>query len=193
MLSTSLIKQLIAVQQLQACSTAAPAVAAAAVAAFGHTRQCGIQTTAGQAADAVANAHDPTTAPHSGSHTQWAAEQQQHGGREAWSPARSLPPPSTYGLKITIKAHDLLFVKLASTAIRDLVMVNMAPKSREVLPDPWRNDGVGVPWVNLVSTAAAAGSCDGCGFELSEHTGLLTRRLCPGVISIPSWVILVSW
>lgn len=150
MLSATVIKQLLAAQQLQALSSGGAAVAAAAVAAFGHTRQCRVHTTAGQRADAAVADHDNSAAATSVSHTTWAEQQQLQQGQD-WSPARSLPPPSTYGLKITIKAHDLLFVKLASTAIRDLVMVNMAPKSRDVLPDLWRNDGVGVPWVNLVS------------------------------------------
>lgn len=64
-------------------------------------------------------------------------------------PSRALPPPSPYGLRITIKAHDLLLVKLASTAIRDLAMINLAPKSRDVLPQSMRTQGAGVPWVNL--------------------------------------------
>jgi hypothetical protein len=150
MLSATVIKQLLAAQQLQALNSGGAAVAAAAVAAFGHTRQCRVHTTAGQPADAAAVDHDKSAAAPSVTNPTWAEQQQQQQSQD-WSPARSLPPPSTYGLKITIKAHDLLFVKLASTAIRDLVMVNMAPKSREVLPDLWRNDGVGVPWVNLVS------------------------------------------
>jgi hypothetical protein len=72
--------------------------------------------------------------------------------QDSWAPSRALPPPSPYGLRITIKAHDLLLVKLASTAIRDLAMINLAPKSRDVLPESMRTQGAGVPWVNLVSS-----------------------------------------
>lgn len=67
-----------------------------------------------------------------------------------WLPRRALPPAGAYGVKITIKAHDLLLVKLASHAVRDLVMVNFAPKSQNVLPESLR-PSKSMPWVNLVS------------------------------------------
>lgn len=69
---------------------------------------------------------------------------------EEWGPRRSLPPPAYYGVQVMIKAHDLKFVKLASTVIRDLALVNFAPKSRDVVPSDMRKRH-NVPWINLVS------------------------------------------
>jgi hypothetical protein len=71
----------------------------------------------------------------------------------AWSPQRSLPPATHYGVKVTIKAHDLKFLKLASTVIRDLMLVHFAPKSNEVLPPGWKKGDTGVRYVNLASVA----------------------------------------
>eukprot|EP00882_Tetradesmus_deserticola_P012237 GHRQ01012965.1.p1 GENE.GHRQ01012965.1~~GHRQ01012965.1.p1 ORF type:complete len:197 (+),score=43.67 GHRQ01012965.1:171-761(+) len=68
---------------------------------------------------------------------------------QAWTPQRSLPPASHYGVKITVKAHDLKFLRLASTVIRDLMLVHFAPKSHDVLPPEWRKGGTGVPYVQL--------------------------------------------
>jgi hypothetical protein len=151
MLSVNTIKQLLAAQQLQLCS-AAGAAAAAAVAALGqgkalsYKQQRSLQTSAEQseATQVSPQQSQPSTSASSQVQQHWDDEQQ------AWAPSRALPPPSPYGLKITIKAHDLLFVKMASTAIRDLIMVNVAPKSQDVLPEFWRDRGAGVPWVNLV-------------------------------------------
>jgi ribosomal protein S10 len=72
-------------------------------------------------------------------------------GREQlqWAPRRSLPEPSVYSVKVVIKAHDLKFVKMASTVIRDLMLVNFSPKSRDVLPSH-QSKGSPLPWVQLV-------------------------------------------
>uniref|UniRef100_A0A383VHB8 Small ribosomal subunit protein uS10 domain-containing protein n=1 Tax=Tetradesmus obliquus TaxID=3088 RepID=A0A383VHB8_TETOB len=67
----------------------------------------------------------------------------------SWSPQRSLPPASHYAVKVTVKAHDLKFLKLASTVIRDLLLVHFAPKSSEVLPPGWKKGDTGVPYVKL--------------------------------------------
>lgn len=150
MISANVFKQLIAAQQLQLCSAAGAAVAVAALGqgkALAHQQQRSLQTSAEQLEFASVSPQDPQPSTSASSHVQqhWDDQQQQ-----AWAPSRALPPPSAYGLKITIKAHDLLFVKMASTAIRDLIMVNVAPKSQDVLPEFWRDRGAGVPWVNLV-------------------------------------------
>lgn len=148
MLVSSILKQLIAAQQLQLCS-AVGAAAAVATSTHGklllHNQQRSVQTAAEQQEAAAASTQAPSTSSSAQIEQQWDEQQQ------ASAPSRALPPPSTYGLKITIKAHELLMVKLASTAIRDLILVNMAPKSKDVLPDWLRNEGAGVPWVNLVS------------------------------------------
>ncbi|KAF6259226.1 hypothetical protein COO60DRAFT_1030833 [Scenedesmus sp. NREL 46B-D3] len=68
---------------------------------------------------------------------------------QAWSPQRTVPPASHYGVRVTIKAHDLKFLKLASTVIRDLMLVHFAPKSHDVVPPEWRKGGTGVPYVQL--------------------------------------------
>ncbi|KAF8062739.1 SPP1 [Scenedesmus sp. PABB004] len=69
-------------------------------------------------------------------------------GAAAWAPAHGLPPPDIYSVRVTVKAHDLKFVKLASTAIRDLLLVNFAPKSRAAVPAEWRKDSP-LPHVQL--------------------------------------------
>ncbi|WIA41012.1 hypothetical protein OEZ86_004651 [Tetradesmus obliquus] len=51
--------------------------------------------------------------------------------------------------EVTVKAHDLKFLKLASTVIRDLLLVHFAPKSSEVLPPGWKKGDTGVPYVKL--------------------------------------------
>jgi hypothetical protein len=76
------------------------------------------------------------------------------GGRlqeQAWAPQRSLPPASHFAVKVTVKAHDLKFLKLASTVIRDLMLVHFAPKGHDVVPPEWRKSKTGVPYVQLVS------------------------------------------
>jgi hypothetical protein len=76
------------------------------------------------------------------------------GGRpqeQAWAPQRSLLPASHYSVKVTVKAHDLKFLKLASTVIRDLMLVHFAPKGHDVVPPGWRKSKTGVPYVQLVS------------------------------------------
>jgi len=146
MRQVSIIRQLLAAQHLQSASAVGEAaVAAAAVNGLCQIPKRGLHAAAQQEST---EASTPSDAQPSGSHHH---PQQQGNEQQGWMPHRALPPPSTYGLKITIKAHDLIFVKMASTAIRDLVLVNFAPKSKDVLPELWRNEGSGVPWVNLVS------------------------------------------
>lgn len=145
MLSVPLLKQLLAAQQL--CAGAAAVSSATQRLCLNPQRSTsalGIATQAAPSPDASssASAEDSSAAA--------AGQQQQHLQQQSWLPSRALPASSVYGVKITIKAHDLIFVKMASTAIRDLVLVNFAPKSRDVLPELWRLDGSGVPWVNLV-------------------------------------------
>lgn len=164
MVASTLMKQLFAAQQLQLWSSAAAVGTAATAAHFGRQQRSVQASAAEQQNAAVAHSTPPQEA--TGSSSSYSQEQ------DNWTPSRALPPPSPYGLKITIKAHDLLLVKLASTAIRDLVMVNLAPKSRNVLPESMRAQGAGVPWVNLVSscwvlqhicaTAAAAHHSHAC-------------------------------
>lgn len=144
----SIIRQLLAAQHLHSASAIGEAaVAAAAVNGLCQIPQRGLQAAAQQESS---EASTPSDAQPSASHRHL---QEQGNEQQGWMPPRALPPPSsTYGLKITIKAHDLIFVKMASTAIRDLVLVNFAPKSKDVLPELWRHEGSGVPWVNLVSS-----------------------------------------
>jgi hypothetical protein len=66
-----------------------------------------------------------------------------------WSPARSLPTPEQYSVRVVIRAHDLDVIKAASTAIRDLLLVTFSPKSRAVLPKDSAQGGK-VPHVQLV-------------------------------------------
>lgn len=90
---------------------------------------------------------EQTLSAESDEHSLDTSEHVQH---RAWTPKRSLPPPSYYGVQVIVRAHDLKFVKLASTVIRDLALVNFAPKSREALPEDMRRRQ-NLPWVNLVS------------------------------------------
>jgi hypothetical protein len=145
-----------AVQQLQLFSNAG---AAAAVAASGKANclapspGCSIHSSVQQQSPSTSSSQD---AEHGGVSSRQNPQQHLGAQQESWTPSRSLPPSSTYGLRITIKAHDLINVKMASTAIRDLAMVNLAPKSKDVLPQLLRNEGTGVPWVNLVSSSSIA-------------------------------------
>lgn len=153
MLSIGILRQLVTAQQLQLFNNVG---AAAAVAASGKgnclaaSPRCSIHSSAQQNFQSTVDLQD---AEHSGASSRPDPQQHWEDQQESWTPSRSLPPPSTYGLRITIKAHDLINVKMASTAIRDLAMVNLAPKSKDVLPNLLRNEGTGVPWVNLVSSS----------------------------------------
>lgn len=94
-----------------------------------------------QRAYQVAMNHDsleqPTQQPNTANQSQ----------QQAWEPRRSLPPPAYYGVQVLVRAHELKFVKLASTVVRDLALVNFAPKSREAAATNRRRN---VPWVTLV-------------------------------------------
>lgn len=153
MLSASILRQLVAAQQLQLFSNVGAAAAAAASGkgnCLAASPSCSVHSSAQQHFQRTVNTQD---AEHGGISSRQDPQQHWEDQQESWTPSRSLPPSSTYGLRITIKAHDLINVKMASTAIRDLAMVNLAPKSKDVLPDLLRNEGTGVPWVNLVSSS----------------------------------------
>lgn len=164
MIASTVIKQLFAAQQLQLWSAAAAVGTAAATAAQFGRQQRGVQASAAEQHHAAVASSSSQEAL--GSSSSYSQEQ------DNWAPSRALPPPSPYGLSITIKAHDLLLVKLASTAIRDLIMVNLAPKSRDVLPESMRAQGAGVPWVNLVSRQGVASTymC-ATAAETANHSG----------------------
>lgn len=144
--ASRLIRQLVACQHLQQQLLSSSSIAASASTAVTTSGSGSNNTQWPSQHQAVA--HSSTSA--ASSQDQQPANGYQHQQQQPL-PERALPPSGSYGLKITIKAHDLIFVKLASSAIRDLVLVNIAPKSRDVLPEAWCSEDAGVPWVNLVS------------------------------------------
>lgn len=133
-----LAQRLVRAAGAQARGELAPPIAAAAA----HAR-------AYQAAAEIPDGNEP------GSEAQQGAEHPQQ--QQQWAPRRGLPPADAYGVQVTIKAHNLKFVKLASTAVRDLMLLHFAPKSRAALPPALQQPGQ-VPWVNLVSAGLIVGA-----------------------------------
>jgi hypothetical protein len=102
---------------------------------------------------------------------------------QAWAPQRSLPPASHYSVKVTVKAHDLKFLKLASTVIRDLMLVHFAPKGQTAVPPEWRKSKTGVPYVQLVSEVIPGAQNGNTSSSSSSSSG---RHLAVLLLSLSS-------